>query len=57
MFQYPGVGLMFLKAVSLVDIPVMSAYLMLVALIFVPINFIVDVLYFVVDPRLRTQTE
>ncbi len=55
-FQYPGVGLMFLKAVSLVDIPVMSAYLMLVALIFVSINFIVDVLYFVVDPRLRTQT-
>ncbi len=55
-FQYPGVGLMFLKAVSLVDIPVMSAYLMLVALIFVTINFIVDVLYFVVDPRLRTQT-
>ena len=55
-FQYPGVGLMFLKAVQLVDIPVMSAYLMLVALIFVTINFIVDVLYFVVDPRLRTQT-
>ena len=55
-FQYPGVGLMFLKAVELVDIPVMSAYLMLVALIFVTINFIVDVLYFVVDPRLRTQT-
>jgi peptide/nickel transport system permease protein len=55
-FQYPGVGLMFLKAVTLVDIPVMSAYLMLVALIFVTINFIVDVLYFVVDPRLRTQT-
>lgn len=55
-FQYPGVGLMFLKAVQLVDIPVMSAYLMLVAVIFVSINFIVDVLYFVVDPRLRTQT-
>jgi peptide/nickel transport system permease protein len=55
-FQYPGVGLMFLKAVQLVDIPVMSAYLMLVALIFVSINFLVDVLYFVVDPRLRTQT-
>lgn len=55
-FQFPGVGLMFLKAVQLVDIPVMSAYLMLVALIFVTINFLVDVLYFVVDPRLRTQT-
>ncbi len=55
-FQYTGVGLMFLKAVELVDIPVMSAYLMLVALIFVTINFIVDVLYFVVDSRLRTQT-
>lgn len=55
-FQYPGVGLMFLKAVQLVDIPVMSAYLLLVAVIFVLINFVVDMLYFVVDPRLRTQT-
>lgn len=52
-FQWPGVGLLFINAVNFVDIPVMSAYLLLVAVIFVTINLIVDLLYFVVDPRLR----
>ncbi len=52
-FQWPGVGLLFINAISFVDIPVMSAYLLLVAVIFVTINLIVDLLYFVVDPRLR----
>jgi len=51
-FQWPGMGLLFIQAVHFVDIPVMSAYLILIALIFVVINLIVDVLYFVVDPRL-----
>jgi peptide/nickel transport system permease protein len=51
-FQWPGMGLLFIQAVHFVDIPVMSAYLILIALIFVMINLIVDVLYFVVDPRL-----
>ena len=46
-------GLLFMQAVSFVDIPVMSAYLVMVSLIFVVINTIVDMLYFVVDPRLR----
>ncbi|MGB1156666.1 MAG: ABC transporter permease [Alphaproteobacteria bacterium] len=52
-FQWPGVGLMFINAVYFVDIPVMSAYLLLVGTLFVLINLIVDLLYLVIDPRLR----
>ena len=52
-FQWPGMGLLFLQAIQFVDIPVMSAYLMLVASFFVIINLIVDLLYYAVDPRLR----
>ncbi|MEX1058713.1 MAG: ABC transporter permease [Natronospirillum sp.] len=52
-FQWPGVGLLFINAIRFVDIPLMSAYLVLIALVFVIINLIVDLLYFVVDPRLR----
>jgi peptide/nickel transport system permease protein len=51
-FQWPGMGLLFLQAVQNVDIPIMAAYLLLVALIFVAINLLVDILYTVVDPRL-----
>jgi peptide/nickel transport system permease protein len=51
-FQWPGMGLLFIQAISFGDIPVMSAYLILVALVFVLINMTVDLLYFVVDPRL-----
>jgi peptide/nickel transport system permease protein len=52
-FQWPGVGLMFIQAVYAVDIPVMAGYLVLIALFFVVINLVVDILYYVVDPRLR----
>ncbi|QDL36355.1 ABC transporter permease [Rhodoferax sediminis] len=52
-FQWPGMGLLFIQAITFADIPVMAAYLCLIALIFVIINLIVDLLYFVVDPRLR----
>jgi len=52
-FQWPGVGALFINSVRFVDVPVMAAYLMLIALIFVVINLIVDLLYYVVDPRLR----
>ena len=52
-FQWPGMGLLFIQAVTFADIPVMAAYLCLIALIFVIINMVVDLLYFVVDPRLR----
>ncbi|MDZ4104193.1 MAG: ABC transporter permease [Hydrogenophaga sp.] len=54
-FQWPGMGLLFIQAVTFADIPVMAAYLCLIALIFVVINLIVDLLYFAVDPRLRVE--
>jgi peptide/nickel transport system permease protein len=54
-FQWPGMGLLFLKAVQNADIPIMSAYLLLVAFIFVTINLVVDLLYVVIDPRLRVE--
>jgi peptide/nickel transport system permease protein len=53
-FQWPGMGLLFIQAVQFADIPVMAAYLCLISLIFVLINLSVDLLYFAVDPRLRT---
>jgi peptide/nickel transport system permease protein len=52
-FQWPGMGLLFIQAVAFVDIPVMAAYLVLVGFLFVVINLVVDILYYVVDPRLR----
>ncbi|BDG72802.1 ABC transporter permease [Roseomonas fluvialis] len=52
-FQWPGMGLLFIQSVGAADIPVMSAYLLLIALVFVTINLIVDLLYYAVDPRLR----
>ncbi|MDU8925952.1 ABC transporter permease [Alisedimentitalea sp. MJ-SS2] len=52
-FQWPGTGLMFIQAVDFVDVPIMAAYLVFVALLFVLINLVVDILYFVVDPRIR----
>ena len=52
-FQWPGMGLLFIQAVGFADVPVMAAYLCLIALFFVIINLIVDLLYYAVDPRLR----
>ena len=52
-FQWPGMGLLILQAIQFVDIPVMSSYLVLIAFLFVLINLVVDLLYFIVDPRLR----
>ncbi len=52
-FQWPGLGLLFINAIQFVDIPVMAAYLMLISVIFVTINLAVDLLYVVIDPRLR----
>jgi len=54
-FQWPGMGLLFIQSVQVADIPIMAAYLCLIALIFVTINLVVDLLYFVVDPRLRVE--
>ncbi len=52
-FQWPGMGLLFLDSIRYVDIPVMSVYLVLIALMFVIINLFVDLLYFAIDPRVR----
>ncbi|MBK9364252.1 MAG: ABC transporter permease [Rubrivivax sp.] len=54
-FQWPGMGFLFIQAVQFADIPVMAAYLCLISLIFVVINLVVDLLYFAVDPRLRIE--
>lgn len=53
-FQWPGMGLLFLRAVQNADIPIMSAYLLLVSIIFLTVNLVVDLLYLAVDPRTRT---
>jgi len=54
-FQWPGMGLLFIQSVSFADVPVMAAYLCLIALFFVIINLAVDLLYYAVDPRLRIE--
>jgi peptide/nickel transport system permease protein len=54
-FEWPGMGLLFLKAVQNADIPIMAAYLLLVAAIFGTINLAVDLLYVAVDPRIRIE--
>ena len=53
-FLWPGLGLLFIQAITFSDVPVIAAYLLLIALLFVLINTVVDLLYFAVDPRLRT---
>lgn len=55
-FQWPGMGLLFIQAIRDVDIPIMAAYLVLIAFFFVIINMIVDILYYIVDPRLRADS-
>ena len=54
-FQWPGMGLLFIQAINFADVPVMAAYLCLIGLLFVIINLVVDLLYYAVDPRLRLQ--
>lgn len=54
-FQWPGMGLLFLESIRFVDIPVMGVYLVVIAFFFVLVNLIVDLLYFVIDPRLRVK--
>jgi len=53
-FQWPGMGMLFIQAVTFLDIPVMAAYLCIISFIFVVLNTLVDVAYAVIDPRLRT---
>jgi peptide/nickel transport system permease protein len=56
-FQWPGMGSLFINAVYFVDIPIMSAYMIMVAFIFVMINFIVDITYYFIDPRIRLKED
>jgi peptide/nickel transport system permease protein len=52
-FQWPGLGALFVNAVQFADVPVMAAYLMFVALVFVIVSLLTDLVYFALDPRLR----
>jgi peptide/nickel transport system permease protein len=54
-FQWPGMGLLFIQAVGFADVPVMASYLCFIGLVFVLINLVVDLLYYAVDPRLRIE--
>lgn len=56
-FQWPGMGMLFIQAAQFGDIPIITAYLLLAALIFVVINLLVDIIYFMIDPRLRIQSK
>ena len=56
-FQWPGMGLLFIQAINFADIPVMAAYLCFIALVFVFINLVVDLMYYAVDPRLRVERD
>jgi peptide/nickel transport system permease protein len=56
-FQWPGMGLLFIQAINFADIPIMAAYLCLIALVFVFINLVVDLMYYAVDPRLRVERD
>lgn len=52
-FQWPGLGALFVNAVQFADVPVMAAYLLFVALVFVIVNLLTDLTYVALDPRLR----
>lgn len=52
-FQWPGMGLLFIQAVAFADVPIMAAYLCIIAFIFVFLNAAVDMTYALIDPRLR----
>ena len=54
-FQWPGMGMLFLQSVQFADIPVLAAYLTFIALLFVVINFITDLSHVAIDPRLRKE--
>ncbi len=54
-FSWPGVGKLVIDSISTLDRPVMVAYLMLVALLFITINLTVDIAYAALDPRLRAR--
>jgi peptide/nickel transport system permease protein len=52
-FAWPGMGKLLIDSINLLDRPVIVAYLMLTVLIIVTINLLVDVIYSLLDPRIR----
>ncbi len=52
-FSWPGIGKLLLSSIHLSDRPVVVAYLILISAMFVTINFVVDILYALLDPRIR----
>jgi peptide/nickel transport system permease protein len=56
-FAWPGMGKLIIDSINVLDRPVIVAYLMMIVLLFVVINLIVDLLYTVLDPRVRLETQ
>ena len=54
-FAWPGMGKLIIDSIHLLDRPVVVAYLMIIVLMFVTINLVVDILYSILDPRVRLQ--
>ncbi len=55
-FQWPGLGLMFIQAIGFSDFPVMAGYFLMVSIIFIVVNLVADILLGLVDPRMRRAT-
>jgi peptide/nickel transport system permease protein len=54
-FAWPGMGKLIIDSIQLLDRPIIVAYLMIIVFMFVTINLVVDILYSVLDPRVRLQ--
>ena len=56
-FAWPGMGKLIIDSINVLDRPVMVAYLMMIVLLFITINLVVDILYTVLDPRVRLENK
>jgi peptide/nickel transport system permease protein len=56
-FAWPGMGKLIIDSINVLDRPVIVAYLMMIVLLFITINLLVDILYTVLDPRVRLETK
>ena len=56
-FAWPGIGKLIIDSINVLDRPVIVAYLMMIVLLFVAINLVVDLLYTVLDPRVRLEAK
>ena len=55
-FAWPGMGKLIIDSINVLDRPVIVAYLMMIVLLFITINLLVDLLYTVLDPRVRLES-